>query len=178
MRTRISLRLLVAVGAAAAVVLATLAAPADAKVRATPTPAWTPPVYLGGGGAEPSIRNPLVGSHNPAAYISAPTGLGSNFWYADEQVNADGTHTFHPSPPQQPDKGTGGGDSEISVGNAVDPSTGCAAIAYSGLHNIDLLDNFTTASGPDFRPSFIQSYLYATQNALTDWQWQTFDGAK
>src|SRR3954454_11253127 len=178
MRPRISPRLLVPVAAAAAVVLATLAAPADAKVRATSTPAWTPPVYLAGGGAEPSIRNPLVGSHNPAAYVSAPTGLGSNFWYVDEQVNADGTHTFHPSPPQQPDKGTGGGDSEISVANAVDPSTGCAAIAYSGLHNIDLLDNFTTASSPDCGHSFSQANLYATQNTLTDRQWQTFDGAK
>src|SRR3954462_9243178 len=53
MRTRISPRLLVPVAAAAALVLATLAAPADAKVRATSTPAWTPPVYLAGGGAAP-----------------------------------------------------------------------------------------------------------------------------
>src|SRR4051812_11406342 len=135
MRTRISPRLLVAVAAPAAVILATLAAPADAKVRATSTPAWTPPVYLAGGGAEPSIRNALVGSHNPAAYISAPTGLGSNFWYVDEQVNADGTHTFHPSPPQQPDAGTGGVDAQSSLRDACDPNTPCATIAYSRPHN-------------------------------------------
>ena len=141
-------------------------------------PAWTPPVVMTGGGAEPSIKNPLVGSHNPAAYISAPTGSGSDFWYVNEQVNADGSHTFRPSAPQQPDIGTGGGDSDITIGNAVDPSTGCATIAYSGLHNIDLLDNFTTASSPDCGHSFSQPNLYATQNTLTDRQWMTFDGAK
>ena len=144
----------------------------------TTAPAWTPPVYLAGGGAEPSIHNPLAGSHNPAAYISAPTGSGSDFWYVGEQVNADGTHTFRPSPPQQPDAGTGGGDSDISIGNAVDPSTGCATIAYSGLHNIDLLDNFTTSHSSDCGHSFAAPNLYATQNTLTDRQWQTFDGAK
>ena len=93
-------------------------------------------------------------------------------------MNADGSHTFRPSAPQQPDAGTGGGDSDITIGNAVDPTTGCATIAYSGLHNIDLLDNFTTASSPDCGHSFSQPNLYATQNTLTDRQWMTFDGAK
>src|SRR4051812_44328484 len=176
-------RLLLTVTAAAATALATaVGGPAVAKGggggAGGGTPAWTPPVYLAGGGAEPSIRNPLVGSHNPAAYISAPTGAGSNFWYVEEQANANGTPTFPPSPPQQPDAGTGGGDSEISVGNALDPNTGCATIAYSGLHNIDLLDNFTAASSPDCGHSFSEANLFATQNTLTDRQWQTFDGAK
>src|SRR3954466_4331252 len=75
-------RLLLTVTAAAATALATaVAGPAVAKGGGAGgggagggTPAWTPPVYLAGGGAEPSIRNPLVGTHNPAAYISAPTG--------------------------------------------------------------------------------------------------------
>jgi hypothetical protein len=155
-----------------------VAGPALAKGMRAAVPAWTPPVYLTGGGAEPSIKNALVGSHNPAAYISAPTGSGSDFWYVDERTNADGTHTFRPSPPQQPDAGTGGGDSDITVGNAVDPSTGCATIAYSGLHNIDLLDNFTTSHSIDCGHSFALPNVYATQNTLTDRQWQTFDGAK
>lgn len=142
------------------------------------TTAWTPPLTLAGGGAEPSIRNALVGNNPPAAYISAPSGAGSNFWYVDELVNADGTHTFRGSPPQQPDAGTGGGDSDITVSNAVDPATGCATIAYSGLHNIDLLDNFTTSHSVDCGHSFAAPNLYATQNTATDRQWQTFDGAK
>src|SRR4051812_29306498 len=146
-------RLLLTVTAAAATALATaVGGPAVAKGGGGGAggggagggkPARNPPGYLAGGGAEPSIRNPLVGSHNPAAYISAPTGAGSNFWYVDEQVNANGTHTFHPSPPQQPDAGTGGGDSEISLGNAPHPNTRGATIAYSGPHNIHLLHNLT-----------------------------------
>src|SRR4051794_16037427 len=146
-------RLLLTVTAAAATALATaVGGPAVAKGggggaggggAGGGTPAWTPPGYLAGGGAEPSIRNPLGGTPNPAAHISAPPRPGRNLWDVHGQGHANGTHTSPPSPPQQPDAGTGGGDSEISVGNAVDPNTGCAMIAYSGLHNIDLLDNFT-----------------------------------
>src|SRR5438067_3978766 len=77
-------------------------------------PDWSPPLPLAGGGAEPSIRNGRDNKH--AAYVSAPTGLGSNFWYVDEIENGDGTFSMKPSPPRQPDIGTGGGDSEISVG--------------------------------------------------------------
>jgi len=171
---------LAATGALA--ISATLAAAAivtegsAAAKGATATPAWTPPVYMAGGGAEPSIKNPLVGSHNPAAYISAPTGSGSDFWHVDESVLADGTHQFTPSAPQQPDIGTGGGDSDISIANAVNSSTGCATIAYSGLHNIDIFDNFTTSTSQDCGHSFASPNLYATQNTLTDRQWQTFDG--
>jgi hypothetical protein len=171
-------RVLVMAAAASAAVALVVVVPGSAAAKGGAVPAWTPPVFMAGGGAEPSIHNPLVGSHNPAAYISAPTGSGSDFWYVGEQVNADGSHTFRPSPPQQPDAGTGGGDSDISIGNAVDPSTGCATIAYSGLHNIDIFDNFTAASSPDCGHSFTQPNLYATQNTLTDRQWQTFDGAK
>src|SRR5439155_7379265 len=137
-------------------------------------PDWSPPLPLAGGGAEPSIRNGRDNKH--AAYVSAPTGLGSNFWYVDEIENGDGTFSMKPSPPRQPDIGTGGGDSEISVGNTIDPTTGCAPIAYSGLHNIDLLDNFTAAKSPDCGLSFTSPALFATQNTLTDRQWQTFDG--
>ena len=154
--------LLVLCAATSVTISLAVAGPALAKGTPTSTPAWTPPVYLTGGGAEPSIKNPLVGSHNPAAYISAPTGSGSDFWYVDERVNPDGTHTFRPSPPQQPDLGTGGGDSDITVGNAVDPATGCATIAYSGLHNIDLLDNFTAAKSPDCGLSFTSPALFAS----------------
>src|SRR4051794_28462231 len=68
-------------------------------------PEWAPPLGLAGGGAEPSIRNAFDQKH--AAYISAPTGLGSNFWYVDEIRNPDGSRSFKPSPPRQPDLGTG-----------------------------------------------------------------------
>ncbi|MHB8513645.1 MAG: sialidase family protein [Actinomycetota bacterium] len=139
-------------------------------------PAWSPPLSLAGGGAEPSIRVPADG--RSAAYISAPTGLGSNFWAIHEAINSDGSHAFSASAPLQPDIGTGGGDSEISVSPVVNPSTGCATIAYSGLHNIDIFDNFTTASSTDCGNTFTSPNLFATQNTATDRQWQTFDGAK
>ena len=142
------------------------------------SPAYTPPLALSGGGGEPSIRNPLTGKQ-VAAYISAPASSGSNFWYVDESRNADGSYTLKPSAPQQPDLGTGGGDSEISLGRAPDPTTGCLPLAYSGLHNIDLLDNFTTNKSSDCGHSFVSPpNLYATQNTATDRQWQTFDGSK
>lgn len=110
--------------------------------------------------------------------VSAPAGTGSNFWYVDEYRNADGSYRLKGSAPQQPDLGTGGGDSEISVGRL--PAGGkCPAIAYSGLHNIDLLDNFTTARSDTCGESFTNPpNLYATQNTATDRQWQTFDGTK
>ena len=141
-------------------------------------PAWSPPVNLGAG-AEPSIRTLPAGSPDQqAAVVSAPAGTGSNFWYVDEYRNADGSYRLKGSAPQQPDLGTGGGDSEISVGRL--PAGGkCPAIAYSGLHNIDLLDNFTTARSDDCGESFTNPpNLYATQNTATDRQWQTFDGVK
>jgi hypothetical protein len=142
------------------------------------SPAYTQPVPLGGGGGEPSIRNPLSGKQ-VAAYISAPAGTGSNFWHVDETANADGSYTLKPSAPQQPDLGTGGGDSELSLSRTPDPATGCETIAYSGLHNIDLLDNFTTNKSSDCGHSFVSPpNLYATQNTATDRQWQTFDGSK
>jgi len=178
MRLRIVLAVATTVATTATITIAGAVTDGAAAVKPPPPPAWTPPVYMTGGGAEPSIKNPLVGSHNPAAYISAPTGSGSDFWYVDEQVLADGTHQFRPSAPQQPDIGTGGGDSDISIANAVNPSTGCAPIAYSGLHNIDVFDNFTTSTSPDCGHSFAKPNLFATQNTLTDRQWQTFDGAK
>ncbi|MDP9182812.1 MAG: glycoside hydrolase, partial [Actinomycetota bacterium] len=145
-----------------------------AKTRALP--AFTPPLALAGGGGEPSIRVAVDGKS--ASYVSAPAGLGSNFWRVDQVKNPDGTYAMVGSKPQQPDLGTGGGDSEISVSQVVDPKTGCATIAYSGLHNIDLLDNFTTAVSTDCGKTFSTPNLYATQNTLTDRQWQVFDGAK
>jgi len=165
------------VAAALLAAVPTLPAAAAGTTPDPSTPAgWTTPLHLGGGGGEPSIR---VGSDGKAAaYISAPSGLGSNFWSVAEKVNSDGSHTLIGSAPQQPDLGTGGGDSEISVGNAPDPKTGCDTIAYSGLHNIDLLDNFTVASSTDCGKTFSLLNPYATQNTLTDRQWQTFDGAK
>lgn len=138
--------------------------------------AFSAPLLLAGGGAEPSIRVPNDGLS--AAYVSAPSGLGSNFWRITDQRNADGSHTFLQSAVQQPDLGTGGGDSEISVGNKPAGESRCDTIAYSGLHNVDLLDNFTVATSTDCGKTFSLANPYATQNTLTDRQWQAFDGNK
>ncbi len=167
-----------AIAAAAAVVMALTGGAAAPAAAALPTPAWTPPLALGAG-AEPSIRTLPAGSKDlQAAVVSAPSGLGSNFWYVDQVKHPDGTYSFKGSAPQQPDLGTGGGDSEISVGQLA-PGADCPAIAYTGLHNIDLLDNFTAARSDSCGESFTNPpNLYATQNTLTDRQWQTFDGAK
>ena len=146
------------------------------RAAVPPPPAWSPPLVLGAG-AEPSIKTLPAGSKDQqAAIVSAPAGTGSNFWYVDENRNADGSFTMKGSAPQQPDLGTGGGDSEISVGR-LDPKKPCPAIAYTGLHNIDLLDNFTAARSDSCGESFTNPpNLYATQNTATDRQWQTFDG--
>jgi hypothetical protein len=163
-------------GLAVAGLLATPLVAAAAK-PAHPVPqAWSPPLALAGGGAEPGIR--VAPDGRSAAYISAPSGLGSNFWRIDQVRNPDGTFSMKAAAPKQPDLGTGGGDAEISVGSTVDPATGCAPIAYSGLHNIDLLDNFTTATSSDCGKTFSAPNLFATQNTLTDRQWQVFDGSK
>jgi len=158
----------------------TVALPVLAHTSATsvPRPTFSRPMILAGGGAEPSIRVPADGKS--AAYVSAPTGLGSNFWRITKKHNKDGTYTFNQGPVMQPDLGTGGGDSEISVGDLTQtnpPANGCLPIAYSGLHNIDLLDNFTVASSTDCGKSFKLFNPFATQNTLTDRQWQVFDGA-
>jgi hypothetical protein len=149
-------------------------APVQAATDPGTTPAWTVPVKLDSGGAEPSIR--VAPDGRSAAYVSAPSGLGSNFWPIDESVDSGGFTHLTPAKGVQPDMGTGGGDAEISVGQPIDPGTGCAPIAYSGLHNIDLLDNFTVAKSTDCGKTFSLLNPYATQNALTDRQWQTFDG--
>jgi hypothetical protein len=151
----------------------TVALPAAAH-KATPRATFMRPMILAGGGAEPSIRVPADGKS--AAYVSAPTGLGSNFWRIVKKHNKDGTVTFRQGPVMQPDLGTGGGDSEISVGDLTQKSSGCLPIAYSGLHNIDLLDNFTVARSTDCGKSFELFNPFATQNTLTDRQWQVFDG--
>jgi hypothetical protein len=166
-------RLLSAALLAAVPVLVPLAGPASAATGTT-SPDWTAPVKFDSGGAEPSIR--VAPDGRTAAYVSAPSGLGSNFWRVDEGVDSAGNTKLTPSKAVQPDLGTGGGDSEISVGQTVDPVTGCAPIAYSGLHNIDLLDNFTVATSKDCGKTFSLANPYATQNTLTDRQWQTFDG--
>ena len=161
------------------VVVASAATPAGRNAQSGAlmgTQTWSPPLSLAGGGAEPSIR--VAPDGRSAAYVSAPGGLGSNFWRIDAVPGADGTYRMQSSKVQQPDLGTGGGDSEISVGDTVDPATGCAPIAYSGLHNIDLLNNFTTATSSDCGKTFSLPNLLATQNTLTDRQWQVFDGAK
>ncbi|GAC1611975.1 MAG: hypothetical protein NVS3B26_30260 [Mycobacteriales bacterium] len=143
-------------------------------------PSFTPPLILAGPAGEPSIREPFTAQKDSAlaAYISAPGGQGSSFWYVDEKTNPSGSFYFKPSPPQQPDAGTGGGDSEIAIGDTVDPTTGCASIAYSGLHNIDLLNGFTVASSKDCGRSFTAPNFVGVQNTLTDRQWETSDGAK
>src|SRR2546430_112261 len=144
--------------------------------RAAARPPWTPPLLLSGGGAEPSIRTPSAGPNSRApAYLSAPTGLGSLFGRVDVVPNPDGPLSMRGSPPIHPDLATGGGDSEISL-SQIDPATGCSTIAFSGLHNIDALDNFTVTQSLDCGRSFGLANLYATQNTLTDRQWQTFDG--
>src|SRR4051812_31880970 len=145
------------------------------QVSATAAP-WSPPVALAGGGAEPSIRNAQDGRH--AAYVAAPTGLGGNFWYIDDVKNADGTHSLKPSPPRQPDAGTGGGDAEISVGNAADPVTHSDPVAYTGLQNIIPLTNFTSAASVDCGVTFSMLNPVTAQNTGVDRQWQTFDGSK
>src|SRR3954451_2822577 len=104
--------LTLAVTGALALVTSSVASPAGAAT----SPAWTPPLTLGAG-AEPSIRELPAGSKDlHAAIVSAPAGTGSNFWDVDDVKRADGTHIMKGSAPQQPDLGTGGGDSEISVG--------------------------------------------------------------
>jgi hypothetical protein len=155
---------LVAAGAAASL-------PADAG---SPPATFSKPMLLAGGGAEPSLRVP--GDGLSAAYVSAPTGLGSNFWRITEKRNKDKSVTFLQSPVTQPDLGTGGGDSEISVGTKPAGESRCHTIAYSGLHNIDLLDNFTVAQSTDCGKTWSVPNPYATQNTLTDRQWQAFDG--
>ncbi len=153
---------------------AAVALPATAHKR-TPHATFMRPMVLAGGGAEPSIRVPADG--RSAAYVSAPTGLGSNFWRITKKRNHDGTVTFRQGPVMQPDLGTGGGDSEISVGDLTQSSKGCLPIAYSGLHNIDLLDNFTVATSTDCGKSFALANPFGTENTLTDRQWQVFDGS-
>jgi hypothetical protein len=154
----------------------TVALPALA--HSSPTHAvFSRPMVLAGGGAEPSIKVPA--DHKSVAYVSAPTGLGSNFWRITENRRANGDVTFAQSPVQQPDLGTGGGDSDISVADPTQnaPANGCLPIAYSGLHNVDLLDNFTVATSTDCGKTFALANPFATQNTLTDRQWQVFDGA-
>src|SRR5690242_20184490 len=146
----------VVLGAAVAASLtaaAMVALPATAR-PSTPAAGFMRPMILAGGGAEPSIRVPADGKS--AAYVSAPTGLGSNFWRIVETHNRDHTVTFQQGPVMQPDLGTGGGDSEISVGDVTQqtPAGSCTPIAYSGLHNIDLLDNFTVATSTDCGKTF------------------------
>jgi hypothetical protein len=155
----------------------TVALPAMAR-PAHPHAVFSQPMVLAGGGAEPSIRVPA--DHKSVAYVSAPTGLGSNFWRITQQRRRNGNVTFKQSPVQQPDLGTGGGDSEISVGDVTQntPANGCAPVAYSGLHNIDLLDNFTVATSTDCGKTFALANPFGTENTLTDRQWQVFDGAK
>ncbi|MCU1587066.1 MAG: hypothetical protein JWN31_559 [Frankiales bacterium] len=160
--------------AAAGLLAAGLSASAPAGA-AVPAATFSPPLLLGGGGAEPSIRVPSDGKST--AYISAPSGVGSNFWRITEKTNPDKSITFLQSPVQQPDLGTGGGDSEISVGDPATPG-GCGTIAYSGLHNIDTFGNFTTAQSTDCGESFSLANPVATQNTLSDRQWQAFDGKK
>src|SRR3954452_21293411 len=169
----------VVLGAALAASLtaaAMVALPATARTT-TPAATFMHPMILAGGGAEPSIRVPRDGKS--AAYVSAPTGLGSNFWRITKKQNADHTVTFRQGPVMQPDLGTGGGDSEISVGDLTQhaPANGCLPIAYSGLHNSDLLDNFTVATSTNCGKSFALANPFGTQNTLTDRQWQVFDGA-
>ena len=169
-------------GAFAGVVTAgvMVAVPAVAHPATTaPVATFSRPMLLAGGGAEPSIRVPADGKS--AAYVSAPTGMGSNFWRITKQHNRDGSVTFKQGPVMQPDLGTGGGDSEISVGDLTQqspPANGCLPIAYSGLHNVDVFDNFTVATSTDCGKSFSLANPFATQNTLTDRQWQVFDGAK
>jgi hypothetical protein len=167
----------IAVAAVSGVVM--VAVPAAARPGTTSVAAtFSRPMILAGGGAEPSIRVPADGKS--ASYVSAPTGLGSNFWRITKKKHADGSVTFKQGPVMQPDLGTGGGDSEISVGDLTQdaPANGCVPIAYSGLHNIDALDNFTVATSTDCGKSFNVANPFATQNTLTDRQWQVFDGVK
>src|SRR5438128_1538374 len=63
--------------------------PAAARV---PHATFSPPLILGGGGAEPSIR--VAHDGKAVAYVSAPTGLGSNFWRITMRHNPDGSVTF------------------------------------------------------------------------------------
>jgi len=154
----------------------TVAIPALAHSSA-PHAVFSRPMVLAGGGAEPSIKVPADGKS--VAYVSAPTGLGSNFWRITQKRRANGDVTFKQSPVQQPDFGTGGGDSDISVADPTQtaPANGCLPVAYSGLHNIDLLDNFTVATSTDCGKTFQLANPFGTENTLTDRQWQVFDGA-
>src|SRR3954464_3698026 len=172
MRARPLLTGLIAATLTAGVTVAFPAAARPSHALAT----FSRPMILAGGGAEPSIRVPADG--RSVAYVSAPTGLGSNFWRITKKRRPDGATSFVQSPVQQPDAGTGGGDSEISVGDITQasPAHSCAPIAYSGLHNIDLLDNFTVATSTDCGKTFQLLNPFGTQNTLTDRQWQVFHG--
>src|SRR3954447_23112153 len=123
-------RLLAGFGAAAVTAGITVALPVLAQPdRPAPHAVFSRPMILAGGGAEPSIRVP--GDGKSVAYVSAPTGLGSNFWRITKKRWPDGSISFVQSPVQQPDAGTGGGDSEISVGDVTQasPAHSCAPIA-------------------------------------------------
>jgi hypothetical protein len=126
-----SVRPLVVLALGGALAASPLVLAASGAVRQAPpvVQAWTPPLSLAGGGAEPSIRTSPDG--RAAAYVSAPSGLGANFWRVDQVKNPDGTYRMTAGKAMQPDLGTGGGDAEISVGTTIDPATGCAPIAYS-----------------------------------------------
>ena len=77
--------------AGAAVALPTMRAGATGTTT-TNYPAWTPPLLLHGGGAEPSIRTSP--DQRYAAYISAPAASGSNFWNVREIKRSDGSVVF------------------------------------------------------------------------------------
>src|SRR3954469_21503589 len=103
----------------------TVAFPAVARPT-HPHATFSRPMILAGGGAEPSIRVPADG--RSVAYVSAPTGLGSNFWRITRKRWPDGAVSFMQSPVQQPDAGTGGGgpgDSGREVTHA-SPAHSCA----------------------------------------------------
>ena len=186
MRPRARVILAMTLAASAGPAMSALAAPDSNSatsqgpvVTAAASPLFTPPLELPGGGAEPSIRGPGAGAKSGvAAFVSAPSGLGSNVWTIREVKHPNGSISLVNSPVQQPDAGTGGGDSEISISGGANPDTGCPTLAYSGLHNIDLLLNFTTSYSTDCGKTFAQPNLYAVQNVLDDRQWQAFDGKK
>jgi hypothetical protein len=161
-------------------VVVPLHAAASSAATVLKYPAWTPPLALPGGGAEPSIRAPRFTNRTvngtPAAYITAPAAANSNFWRVDEAVNPDGSHKFVSGPAVNFDGGTGGGDADLSVADSVG-TNGCAPVAVSGLHNNDAFANFTTAVSTDCGKTFSGPNLFAVQNVADDRQWQTFDGA-
>ena len=165
--------------AASLTAAAMVALPGDRPTATTPAATFIRPMILAGGGAEPSIRVPRDGKS--AAYVSAPTGLGSNFWRITEKHNADALGHV----PAGPGAAAGPGHRRRRLGDlasATSPSTRRHTAARRSPTRACTTSTCSTTSPSRRRPTAARRSRSptrsATQNTLTDRQWQVFDGAK